>query len=67
MKSLPTYRATPKDPLLWTLRLGGAVVTATSAFLLIKNVSHGIGDDLFCLFCLALGIVTVVASWLPER
>lgn len=64
----PNYEATDtQDMLPWTMRIGGALVILLSAFLLVKNLSFGIGDDIFCAFSLGLGAFTFVASWLPNR
>ena len=49
------------------MRIGGFVMMLFSAFLLAKNLSFGIGDDIFCTFSLGLGAFTFVASWLPDR
>ena len=67
MKMTPSQAANAKDPLHWTMRVGGVLVILLSAFLLMKNVAYGIGDDLFCAFSLGLGVVAFVASWLPHR
>ncbi len=67
MKTL-NYEATDtKDMLPWTMRIGGFLVILFSAFLLVKNVSFGMGDDIFCAFSLGLGAFTFAASWLPNR
>ncbi len=64
----PNYEAADtKDMLPWTMRIGGFLVILFSAFLLVKNVSFGMGDDIFCAFSLGLGAFTFVASWLPNR
>ena len=64
----PSYEAAgTKDMLPWTMRIGGSLVILLSAFLLVKDLNLGIGDDLFCAFSLGLGVFTVVASWLPNR
>ncbi len=67
MKSTDNHPAKSKDGLPWMMRIGGVLVIALSAFLLIKDVSLGIGDDVFCAFSLGLGLFTTGASWLPNR
>ncbi|MCH8960300.1 MAG: hypothetical protein IH820_03030 [Bacteroidetes bacterium] len=64
----PNYEAAnTKDMLHWTMRIGGGLMILLSVLLLAKNLSYGIGDDLFCAFSLGLGAFTFVASWLPNR
>ena len=67
MESTNTHPANSKDILHWTMRIGGGLVILLSAFLLVKNISFGIGDDVFCAFSLGLGAFTFGASWLPNR
>ncbi len=67
MKTADAHPVNAKDSLPSTMRIGGLVMILFSAFLLVKNVSFGIGDDIFCTFSLALGAFTFVASWLPIR
>ena len=67
MKITHAHPANTKDSLPSTMRIGGLVMILFSAFLLAKNLSFGIGDDIFCTFSLALGAFTFVASWLPDR
>ena len=67
MKTTHSSTAKTKDSLPWAMRIGGILVILLSAFLLVKNFSFGIGDDLFCAFSLGLGTFTFIASWLPNR
>ncbi len=67
MKTAAAHPANAKDSLHWSMRIGGFLMILFSAFLLVKNVSFGIGDDIFCAFSLGLGAFTFVASWLPNR
>ena len=67
MKTADAHPANAKDSLDWSMRIGGFLVILFSALLLVKNVSFGIGDDIFCTFSLGLGAFAFVASWLPDR
>ena len=66
MKTTPAPPATAHPPSLdMTMRLGGVLVSLLSAFLLVRDVSFGIGDDIFCALSLSLGLATFIISWLP--
>ena len=62
-----TDLADPKDFLSGSMRVGGALVAVLAGFLLVKNLSFGIGDDIFCVLSLGIGAFAFVASWLPSR
>ncbi len=67
MKTTDAHLTNAKDSLHWSMRISGFLVILFSAFLLVKNVSFGMGDDIFCAFSLGLGAFAFVASWLPNR
>ncbi len=67
MKTIDAHLTNAKDSLQWSMRISGFLVILFSAFLLVKNVSFGMGDDIFCAFSLGLGAFAFVASWLPNR
>ena len=67
MKTTHAHPANAKDSLPSTMRISGFVMILFSAFLLVKNVSFGMGDDIFCAFSLGLGAFAFAASWLPNQ
>ena len=67
MKPTNTHPSGANDLLPWTMRIGGVLVIVLSAFLLVRNIGFGIGDDILCAFSLGLGIFSFGASWLPNR
>lgn len=58
---------TTNSTLHWTMRIGGALMTLLAVFFLERNVGYGVGDEVFCVVCLVLGLVSFVLSWLPDR
>ncbi len=58
---------TQDSTLHWAMRIGGTLMTLSSAFLLERNVAYGISDDVFCGLCLGLGLLSFVLSLLPDR
>ncbi len=68
MKSInATTEYTQDATLHWAMRIGGALMTLSSALLLERNVAYGISDEVFCGLCLGLGLLSLVLSLLPDR